>query len=234
MVTRTDHAETRYQATFLGGHDMTNTIKRLRLAALSGLSVLGLTCASALAAQNVDQASIEVARNLAAGMCSSCHGPDGRSTNPAVPRLAGQQRSYIEVQLKSFRTQARGDPEAHDYMWGIAATLSDSVSAALAEYFSSQAPVTGTPGDTKSAASGKQLYEKAGTDRGALACSGCHGQNAEGKLVFPRLAGQHSQYLVRQMQMMRVKLRNSPVMHGMIKDLSDDDMKSLAAYLESR
>jgi cytochrome c553 len=213
---------------------MTGTIKRYRLAALAGLSALALTSASELAAQGVDQANLEVARSLVAGVCSSCHGPDGRSTNPAVPRLAGQQRSYIEVQLKSFRTQSRGDPEAHDYMWGIAATLNDSVAAALADYFASQPPVAGTPGDSKTVASGRQLFEKATADRGVPACSGCHGQNAEGKLVFPRLAGQHSQYLVRQMQMMRVRLRNSPVMHGMIKELSDDDIKSLAAYLESR
>jgi cytochrome c553 len=196
--------------------------------------MLALTCASALAAQEVDRASVEVARSLAAGMCASCHGPDGRSTNPAVPRLAGQQRSYIEVQLTSFRTQSRSDPEAHDYMWGIAATLNDSVATALADYFAAQPPAAGTPADAKSVASGKQLYEKAGTDRGALACSGCHGQNAEGKLVFPRLAGQHSQYLARQMHMMQVKLRNSPVMHGVIKELSEDDLKALAAYLQSR
>jgi len=207
---------------------------RMGILSVGALAVLVLSCAGAAAAERVDQASKDVARNLAAGVCASCHGPDGRSTDPAIPRLAGQQRSYIEVQLKAFRVQTRGDPDAHDYMWGIASTLSDSIAAGLAEYFSSRAPVPGKPADAAVLAKGKQLYEKGSSDRAVLACSGCHGANAEGKLVFPRLAGQHSQYLSKQMQMLRVRLRDSPVMHGIVKNLTDEDTTALAAYLESR
>jgi cytochrome c553 len=52
--------------------------------------------------------------------------------------------------------------------------------------------------------------------------------------VFPRLAGQYGQYLSRQMQMLRNRLRDSPVMHGVVKDLTDENIFSLATYLQSK
>jgi cytochrome c553 len=153
-----------------------------------------------------------------------------------VPAIAGQQESYIEVQLKAFRAQSRRDPEAHEYMWGITSAwlLNDQIITGVANYFSSHAPAPGKPGDPAVVAAGKQLYEKGGPDRGIPACAGCHGVNAEGLSVFPRLAGQHAQYLVRQMHMMRVRLRNSPVMHGVVRDLSDNEMVAVATYLQSK
>jgi cytochrome c553 len=141
---------------------------------------------------------------------------------------------YIEAQLKSFRTQSRSDPAAHDYMWGVAATLNDSITVALADYYSSQPPVPGTPGDSPTSAAGKQLYEKGDPGRGIQACATCHGANAQGASIFPRLAGQHSEYLVKQMQMLRVRLRASPVMHGVLKDITDADISALAGYLQSK
>jgi cytochrome c553 len=150
--------------------------------------------------------------------------------------IAGQQESYIEVQLKAFRAQNRRDPEAHEYMWGITSAwlYNDQIVTGVASYFSSQAPAPGKPGDPALLATGKQLYEKGSPDRGIPACAGCHGVNAEGLSVFPRLAGQHAQYLVRQMQMLRVRLRNSPIMHGVVRDLSDNEMVAVATYLQSK
>ncbi len=58
-------------------------------------------------------------------VCSSCHGPKGRSISSTFPRLAGQQKDYIEAQLKAFRDHTRADPHAKTYMWGMAARLSD-------------------------------------------------------------------------------------------------------------
>ena len=191
---------------------------------------------SSLAQTTPDAATKQAARTLAASICSRCHGVDGRSTDPTVPNVAGQQQSYIEVQLKAFRAQDRRDPEAHDYMWGISSAwlLNDQIVTAIASYYSSQSPAPGKPGDPAVVATGKQLYEKGSPDRAIPACAGCHGVNAEGLSVFPRLAGQHSQYLARQMQMLRVRLRDSPVMHGIARDLSDEEIIAVAAYLQSK
>jgi cytochrome c553 len=211
------------------------TVKNTTWAAVAAfLCAASLWSGGSSAQAPVDAATKDAARNLAIGVCASCHGVEGRSTNPLIPRLAGQQRAYIEAQLKSFRTQSRGDPDAHDYMWGVAATLNDSITVALADYYSSQSPVRGTPGDSASLAAGKQMYEKGDPARGIQACATCHGADAQGASVFPRLAGQQSQYLVKQMQMLRVRLRASPVMHGVLKELTDADMSAVAGYLQSK
>jgi len=186
-------------------------------------------------AQAVDDVNREVAAKLAEGVCVSCHGPEGRGDNPRIPRLAAQQRAYLEVQLKAFRSQTRSDPAAHEYMWGIAATLSDSVVAALAEYFSTRAPApSGEPLDEKTMRTGKQLFERGSPERGAAPCMGCHGANAEGMGVFPRLAGQHREYIFLQLKLIQNKLRASPVMHGLITQLSNDEIMAVAAYLQSK
>ncbi len=214
-------------------------MRRLVNAALAALliSSVALTWVDlSLAQTSQDQATKEAARTMANSVCATCHGSEGRSTNLAVPNLAGQQRAYIEIQLKAFRAQNRRDPEAHDYMWGVAATwlYDDKVVAEIADYFSSQAPAHGKSQDLATVAIGKQLYEKGSADRSIRACAECHGPNAEGALFFPRLAGQHAEYLVRQMKMLRIRLRDSPVMHGVIKQLTDDDIAAVAVYLQSK
>ncbi|MFO1217336.1 MAG: c-type cytochrome [Burkholderiaceae bacterium] len=185
-----------------------------------------------------DAATREAAQKLATQLCVTCHGAQGRGENPRIPRLAGQQKAYIEVQLKAFRAHTRGEPAAHETMWGVAALLSDDVVTALAEYYASQTPASGPAAgavaDAAAIAKGRVLFDKGSPERGLPACAGCHGANAEGLAVFPRLAGQHAQYLFIQLQAIRHKLRASPVMHGLIKELADDEIVALAAYLESK
>ncbi len=201
---------------------------------LGALLVSAVILPQASAQTAPDQNSREAARRLAKGMCMSCHGEDGVSSKPLVPRIAGQQRAYLEAQLKAFRRQNRSDPEAHDYMWGIAATLDDNIVAGLAEYYSKLPAGKGESGDAALIAEGRNIFERSHSDTGVPACTACHGDNAEGHSVFPRLAGQHGQYLARQMQMLRSRLRDSPVMHGVTKDLTDDEIRALAMYLQSK
>ena len=76
-------------------------------------------------------------------VCSSCHGPGGRSTSSTFPRLAGQQKDYLVAQLQAFRDHTRADPHAKTYMWGMAARLSDPLIEGIAAYYSSQPAVAG-------------------------------------------------------------------------------------------
>jgi len=213
---------------------------RITKALQAASTLLWLTMLSgaepSLAQTGPDAATKQAARTLASSICSRCHGVDGRSTDPTVPNIAGQQQSYTEVQLRAFRAQDRRDPEAHDYMWGISSAwlLNDQILTAIASYYASQPPAPGIRGDPAVVAMGKELYDKGSPDRGIPACAGCHGANAEGLSVFPRLAGQHAQYLTRQMQMLRVRLRDSPVMHGIARDLNDNEIAAVAAYLQSK
>jgi cytochrome c553 len=68
-----------------------------------------------------------------AASCAVCHGQNGMAVTPMTANLAGQQRDYIEVQLKNYRTGKR----AHEVMGIIAKPLSDDDIANLAAWYSS-------------------------------------------------------------------------------------------------
>jgi cytochrome c553 len=166
--------------------------------------------------------------------CGTCHGANGRSVSPTFPNLAAQTAPYIEAQLKAFRDQTRADPDAQAYMWGMAAQLSDAQIGELAEYFSKQpAPPAGKPGGPAAIARGRQVFEEGVPARQIPPCASCHGAHAEGMATFPRLAGQHAPYLLKQLLVIQNALRNAPVMHGVVKELTKDQIQAVAAYLES-
>ena len=165
--------------------------------------------------------------------CATCHGAKGHSVSPTFPNLAAQTAPYIEAQLKAFKDQSRGDPDAQAYMWGMASQLSDEKISALAAYFSAQTPAPGHAGNPKLVAQGRKLFDEGVPARGIPPCASCHGANAEGQAVFPRLAGQHAPYLFKQLLVIQNVLRTAPVMHGVIKDLTRDQMQAVVAYLES-
>ena len=59
----------------------------------------------------------------------------------------------------------------------------------------------------------------------------CHGANGiSPNPIWPNLAGQKDQYLIKQMKAFRDGTRNDPVMAPMAKMLTDDDIANLAAY----
>lgn len=66
-------------------------------------------------------------------------------------------------------------------------------------------------------------------------CFICHGIDGESASpAFPRLAGQHSAYLARQLADYKSGKRKSTTMQPMVEDLSADDFKLLGAYFEKR
>lgn len=209
---------------------------RLRWLAAGLAGVLALAVTSVASAQTPPNAdSKRVAESLATNLCVTCHGPGGVGDQPKIPRIGGQQRDYLEAQLKAFRMRSRNDPDAHENMWAIAATLNDNVVAGLADYFSSQPAGRGkfAGRDAAVMAKGEKLFHRGDSARGIAACAVCHGQNGEGMSVFPRLAGQHAYYLGTQMEAIQAKLRTSPVMHGIIKELTPEERQALSYYLES-
>jgi cytochrome c553 len=165
--------------------------------------------------------------------CGTCHGVNGRSVSPTFPNLAAQTAPYLEAQLKAFKDQSRADPDAQAYMWGMASLLSDTTINALAAHFAAQPAAPGRGGNSPLIAQGKHLFEEGVPERQIPPCASCHGAHAEGLAVFPRLAGQHAPYLLKQLLVIQSVLRTAPVMHGVIKDLTKDQMQAVVAYLES-
>jgi cytochrome c553 len=66
-------------------------------------------------------------------------------------------------------------------------------------------------------------------------CAACHGFDGNSFLpANPSLAGQHEEYLLKQLTEFKSGARSNPVMAGMVANLSADDMRNLAAYYASQ
>lgn len=79
---------------------------------------------------------------------------------------------------------------------------------------------------------GKALSDK-------YSCAACHGKDLGSPIdpSYPKLAGQHKDYLEHALITYKrgdgANGRNNPIMGGVVKPLSSQDMKDLAAYLHS-
>ena len=51
---------------------------------------------------------------------------------------------------------------------------------------------------------------------------------------FPRLAGQHEQYILKQLSSFQSNMRKMAIMHGVAQNLRVTEMESVAAYLQSQ
>ncbi len=213
-----------------------NTRNRVRCRWLVRSVVGGVLGFSALCsvADEPDPQTQAYAHRLAVGVCGTCHGAHGNSTQPKFPRLAGQNVNYLAAQLKNFRGQTRGDPDAISYMWGMAGPLSDDTISALAAYYSAQKVESEKIASSAEISRGRDIYEHGIQSEGVPACATCHGPDAHGLADFPRLAGQHAQYVLKQLSSFQSNMRNVAVMHGVAQGLRLPEMEAVAAYVESQ
>lgn len=65
----------------------------------------------------------------------------------------------------------------------------------------------------------------------AASCAGCHGEDGNSLVsTFPKLAGQHESYLVKQLQAFKNGSRNAPMMAPLAMGLKADAIENIAAY----
>lgn len=182
-----------------------------------------------------DEARTDATVQRAVHVCAACHGEGGRSTTRSIPSLAGQMPQYVIAQLKDFRSQTRAESDVQAYMWGVSALLDDAVIEGLAAYFANQSPAPGRRGNAKLIAEGGRIYRDGIPARGVRPCAGCHGGEAEGASVFPRLAGQNADYLVRELNVFRTRLRpHGVLMKSETSSLTPAQLQAIAEYLQSR
>ena len=75
---------------------------------------------------------------------------------------------------------------------------------------------------------------EAGEEKAAL-CAGCHGDDGNAAApIFPKLAGQHGHYLIKQLYDFRSQKRVEPTMNAMAEPLTDEDVLDLAAFYASK
>lgn len=167
----------------------------------------------------------------AIGACVGCHGKDGESKVLIYPNLAKQHPEYIEKQLNSFKSGDR----ANNYAMGqFAGPLTEQEIADLGAYFKDPAAVANVaPKKTKAAVAVMGDIEL-GKAKSAT-CVACHGADGNAQVaIYPKIAGQHEGYLLKQLQEFKSGARNNGIMAGMVAALSDEDMKNLAAYFASQ
>ena len=203
-------------------------MRTLFQAAIFGMAIV------AAANPGLTYAQEKSARQIIAQVCSNCHGMDGNSISPIFPKIAGQNKDYLVSQLNQFRAQTRKDPDAHAYMWGLTRLLDDKSILAIAEYFAAQKPTPGPVAEAQIASKGKAIYANGIEDKKVPACATCHGTEAQGVAIFPRLAGQHARYIVKQLKVYHTNDRpeNATIMQGVVQGLNDDEAALVAAYLQ--
>jgi cytochrome c553 len=192
------------------------------------LELAGASLAAALmilpGVKSASGADVEVIKKKAE-VCVACHGPEGSSTNPVVPSLAGQPKQFISTQLVMFREGIRKDP----VMSPQSANLSNADIDDLGTYFSERTLVAaGKSSASDTAVSGRSLAER-------FKCVQCHGPALIGQQHIPRLAGQQAEYLRAQLRGFKASTRfdMDGNMTSAAQPLSAADIEALAAYLSA-
>ncbi len=76
----------------------------------------------------------------------------------------------------------------------------------------------------------------AGEERYKVNCVNCHGKTGKGMAAFPALAGRDQAYVADRLKKYRAKEKvgpNSAIMMSLTKDLTDEDIENLAAYISA-
>jgi cytochrome c553 len=203
--------------------DAYSTVRRRQSIAMKTLMMFSAVVASIATSSAVAQTPADTKPPAKADVCAACHGADGNSTNPLYPILAQQTARYIYLELKDFKEGRRKDP----LMSPVAATLEQSDMLALADYFSKQKQKpTGFKADPAKVAAGRSKADE-------VLCSMCHGGDFVGQNEIPRVAGQHYEYIKKQLEDFKTKRRTNDAgnMTSVTSTLSDDDIEDLAQYV---
>lgn len=181
---------------------------------------------AAIAAVSVPALAQDVeAGRKKAEACTACHGPQGNSTNPQFPILAGQTARYLYLQLRDFKEGRRKEPTMDPFVQ----PLSRDDMFDLSAYFAAQKLKPGNfKVDEKRAARGKAKADE-------TLCTMCHLGGFMGQNEIPRVAGQHYEYVVKQMKDFKNYRRTNDAgnMTAVSKTLSDADIEDLGHYLTS-
>ena len=194
-------------------------------------AVVGLMAASGVNAETAAKADPAKAQQIVNTVCVACHGADGNSPAPANPKLASQHPDYLDKQLTNFKSGERKSA----IMAGMVAALPPEDMKNLAAYFGGQKQAPAAAKDKVLVAQGEKIYRGGIAAMGVPACTGCHGPTGAGiPAMFPRLAGQHGEYIETQLKNFRNGERaNDPgkMMQLVALKMSDQDMKAVAEYI---
>lgn len=208
------------------------------------LSVLGLLATCVLSSICLADAPLDDELNQAMALdgnvengrelftiCAACHTTEAWGTNDGqFPQLAGQHPSVVLKQLADIRAKNRDNPEMYPFAKedaiGGPQAIAD-VTAYIATLPMSPKPSHGAEMSEEDQAKAERMF--------FTKCSGCHGVNGQGdqEKFYPRIQGQHYEYLLRQLTWIQTgKRRNADkTMMRKIKRMKIDDFELLANYV---
>lgn len=210
-------------------------MKTLTISLLAVAVGLAAGCANLPRSRDLGNPDVS-GQTLAEQVCSNCHGVTGSATSPNFPNLAGQQEVYLSNQLHGLKGHSRRDPAGFEYMWGISRTLTDKQIQELAAYFAAQKlrpqPIEGSAAEIDG---GRTIFTGGVPAKGIPPCGSCHGPQAMGNEKFPRLSGQHADYLVKQLTVFqRTDERpEGSIMKTVAHELTHENIVDVAAYLQA-
>jgi cytochrome c553 len=182
------------------------------------------------------------------GTCAGCHGEFGQGGKRGeYPRIAGQRQAHIIDQLLAFRKRTRLNLPMFPYTQERELTDADiqDISAYLASVeLPTQWPefkdgddaltrltavekvmiIPRAPGNLDN---GRAIYQKE--------CVTCHARDGMGRGKFPRLVGQYTSYLRKQMDafVKGERSHDDDEAPGILSQLKEQDLQDLLAYLTS-
>ncbi len=190
-----------------------------------------------------------------AAVCGACHGADGNSLVGTFPKLAGLGEKYLLKQLQDIQAwdlekdAAKKDATGRKVpeMVGLLANLNDQDLADLAAHYAAQTTqLSGSKAlevqvnsglKVDAMALGARTYRAGNINTGVPACTGCHAPDGKGNLAagFPRLSGQHPEYIEKQLRAFRAGDRTNDgdqmTMRSIAAQLSDAEILALANYI---
>jgi cytochrome c553 len=181
----------------------------------------GVLCAAAQSARRSDMAEL----------CFDCHGSGNATSDPLVPKLNGQLKSFLIKQTKYYLSGERSDTVMSMVIGAF--KLSENNIAEIADFFSSLPTMKGSGKMTESGKKGKVIFIE-------QKCIFCHEEADKsvasyiGETVI--VGGQNKSYLIKSMLDIRNRARIADgfdLMSKTVKHLSDDDIESVAEYLSS-
>ena len=155
--------------------------------------------------------------------CAACHGADGNSPTGAFPILAGQSSRYLYLQLRDFSQGACKDPAMSAQLDG----LGKQDFFDLAAHFAAQPakPIAFQPDGARVERGRKKADE--------VLCTMCHLGGFKGQNEIPRVAGQHPDYVIKQLRAFKARTRTNDAgnMTAVAQTISEEDIIDLAHYI---
>lgn len=204
---------------------------------LSSLAIALVACVTLVSAQAQEvhgDAKMGAKKNAT---CIGCHGIVGYQASfpevHKVPKISGQSAAYISSALNAYK---KGDRK-HPTMRGVAGSLSDQDIADLSAFYAASGVAEGAPALAAAPAATGDVAALVAKGN----CVSCHGASFSAPIdpSYPRLAGQHGDYLFVALKSYKADAanpqvgRSNAIMGGVAKQFSNAELKTIAGYVSS-